>query len=480
MNRFYTTLVVMFIVLGQLFFVAMQAQTTAPTPTAIEPVYLKIQVAAYKNLQYARLDSLFAIGNVYDEDAGGGIHRIVLGYYTDAPTANRDLERVKKVGFPKAFITTYKGNLDPAICRPLNPQNVQPGNPATTQPANPAAVNQLPPAGLPAPPVASASNQTLKKTGYIIELGSFTNIAEVNLGKVTHLGELNVEENAGPAKIILGPFAERDVAESTLNIVKANGFPNATIKTIVSDKANNDKNRFQAQIVPNTDQQTTYHSNDQTSSGEQLRIGAPIGTALSTDDVVQLSHFFTEVKFASVKIPTYDPTYEPAPPTTNTNIPSEAVQIQSLYGGKLPKRFIYLFNNNQPTNLTYFALYRYAINPQYDGYVIRSGKGKYDQDNEINLFIFDKATRSFIDKRLISTAQGLPDGFKTVESWLMDLNADDVPDLLNYTIIEQVNPQNNQITKQSRFTAFVWVNNHFLKADVIDEPLLRQKLEITE
>lgn len=71
-------------------------------------LYYKIQIAAYRNLNLAQLSPLGNIGKLFAEDAGNGIKRVIMGYYTTRTQAEALLPRVHEQGFSTAFVTPHQ------------------------------------------------------------------------------------------------------------------------------------------------------------------------------------------------------------------------------------------------------------------------------------------------------------------------------------------------------------------------------------
>jgi hypothetical protein len=70
-------------------------------------VSYKIQIAAYRNLNLSQLGALTGIGNLFAEDAGNGIKRIVMGYYKTEAEALNLLPKVQENGFEQAFVVPH-------------------------------------------------------------------------------------------------------------------------------------------------------------------------------------------------------------------------------------------------------------------------------------------------------------------------------------------------------------------------------------
>jgi hypothetical protein len=71
-------------------------------------LHYKIQIAAYRNLNLAQLSPLGNIGKLFAEDAGNGIKRVIMGYYTTRTQAETLLPRVHEQGFSAAFVTPHQ------------------------------------------------------------------------------------------------------------------------------------------------------------------------------------------------------------------------------------------------------------------------------------------------------------------------------------------------------------------------------------
>lgn len=462
MKQTITTLVLLFALL-QVGISSVLAQTNLP------PTYLKIQVAAYKNLKQAKLDSLFKIGSVYAEDAGNGVSRIVVGYYTDAVTADIALDQVRKSGFPDAFISKHKGAIESKAISLITPATMD-------------ALN----------------------TQYLVVLGRFNDLKDVKLGPIVKMSDMYVEEDNGMKKIVMGPFPEKEKAETILKTVRENGFNDAVIQSLVVTPKGYKKPAATPSAITKTTQPPTGTSANQpdanknipvttfnappetpTTGGTTTRPGAPLNKPTNETtpsnqlfDTGQFFTFFTSPSFKVFHVPPFSPVAEDKN-TLPINNPAPNSLGKDLKGNKLPDRLLYLFHPAPSPDLSFFALYRYTLSPSFDGFIIRSGKDKLDQANEITLYIFDKTKMKFVGKELISTSIGKQGFLSTTESWLMDLNADNVPDLLSYTIVETNTPQ-KEYNKSSSFKAKLWLDNKFMDAQIVNEEALRKQVSIKD
>ncbi|PSJ76861.1 hypothetical protein C7N43_11420 [Sphingobacteriales bacterium UPWRP_1] len=429
-----------------------------------EPVYYKIQVAAYKNLGFAKVDTLFSIGKVYAEDAGNGISRVVVGYYTDAAVADKVLAQVRQSGFPDAFVSTQKGEINPNISKELSKQ------PAAQPPSNTTA----------AQPMQTFNTQ---EQNYLLVLGRFASLAEAKLGQVNSLGDMYVEDDKGMKKIVIGPFKDKAVADAALKTAREKGFPDASLQPVALHKnAAPAPPATTAAAEPATGT-TTFNAPDNPPAEATYRPGAPL-TPPATQipppaqliDFGQFTTYFAATRFDIFNVDPYDPIQEKNYNISSTD-PALAAKNKQLTGNALPARLLYLFDQKPNPAWSYFALYRFQISPGYDGYIIRSGIGKYEQDNLILLYVYDKTNMQFIAKETLSTAKGTPGFFTATESWVMDLNADTIPDLLSYTT-EEYNSLTQGYKATNKFNAKIWLDNKFVEAQIVNEDKLRQQLGI--
>jgi len=430
-----------------------------------ELVYYKIQVAAYKNLGFAKVDTLFSIGKVYAEDAGNGISRVVVGYYTDATVADKVLAQVRQSGFPDAFVSTQKGEINPNTSKQLSKQ------PAAQAPQN---------------ETAAQSMQTFntQEQNYLLVLGRFASLADAKLGQVNNLGDMYVEDDKGMKKIVIGPFKDKVLADAALKTAREKGFPDASLQTVALQKNTTPAPPATAPATEPVTGTTTFNATDATPPAEAAyRPGAPITPPAAQIpppaqliDFGQFTTYFAATRFDIFNVDPYDPIQEKNLNFSSTD-PALAAKNKQLSGNALPARLLYLFDQKPNPAWSYFALYRFQINTGYDGYIIRNGIGKYEQDNLISLYVYDKTEMQFVARETLSTAKGTPGFFTATESWIMDLNADTIPDLLSYTT-EEYNSLTQGYKATNKFTAKIWLDNKFVDAQIVNEDKLRQQLGV--
>jgi len=424
----------------------------------------KIQVGAFKSLKTAKLDSLFPLGDVYAEDAGNGMSRVVVGYFPDRATAENILPKVHKAGFSNAFVCSHNPSIKSEHISRI-----------------------------------SAESQDALNTQYLVVLGRFDDLKDVKLGTISRLSDMYVEEDNGKKKIVMGPFSDKQDAEATLAQVLENGFNDAILEPIVIPPSTSTKTPVSAKATPTekkSESSTLSKANDSkketvaaklpSPSDTPSRPGTPINKPQGENvapnqlyDTGQFFSFFTTPNFKVLHVPPYNPIVVEDKNTLPSSNSSADVKNRELKGNRLPDRLHYLFLQNLATDLGYFAVYRYSINTDFDGFVIRSGIDKYEEANETTLYIFDKTKMKFIGKELISAVQGKEGFFSSTESWLMDLNADHVPDLLSYTI-EETNSKTKGYHKSSSFKARLWIDNKFVDAQIVNEEALRKQINIKD
>lgn len=185
--------------------IALAQQPTASTSADVSYEY-KVQLIAANNPDMKAYKTLESVGKLYEEKTEtAGMTRVVLGYYDTREAAAKVLDQVKAKGFDKAFINKHP-----------KPASVVPAASASST-----AVEQEQP--LPA-------NQA-----YMIQLGVFEKSVDVSkLSGISAQGELFIENAAnGMRKILLGRYSTKDQAQTALDNLKKNGYPDAFIKKVV-------------------------------------------------------------------------------------------------------------------------------------------------------------------------------------------------------------------------------------------------------
>lgn len=223
-----------------------------PAPQPKPSVAYKIQIGAYRNLGMSNIEALQDLGNIYVEDAGNGISRIIMGYYKTTAETDSLLPTIHARGFTGAFSTLQKGKIPPdgvvaykdlvaatTNAAPTAPNSkhtetagtenptIEPGKPAEatlTEPAKSEEIQQ------PAGTVASA------ETGlYAIEIGGYDQLTNEKLEALLEYGNLFVPRNDTEGRLMIGPFSTKAEADQVMSKVHFAGFWQAKFRMVNAD-----------------------------------------------------------------------------------------------------------------------------------------------------------------------------------------------------------------------------------------------------
>lgn len=380
-------------------------------------------------------------------------------------------------------------------------------------------------------------NKEAETTGeqYVIDLGTLDEVANKKLGALRDMEEELYTSQRN--HVILGPYSDLSQASKSLTTVVKKGFDNATIimetdvpndaaknkaatskpatfkdepKTETPKTATQQKAEVPTKPTPKptpsaeaefkptkattptaptknaaatetTKKPTTF---SEASSSTTTATTANITATMPTPSAQELSAFvtfdavFEEVEFDMFKVDSYDPTHETI--TAGTSAPIEEVERnKQLKGTKLSNGLVQTLLPAESTDKawSFYGLYKFVIDEQNIGYIVRSGKGEYQNDNIIDLYIYNNNTHQFVGKENLSKIYSNKTMLGVVQSWLLDLNNDGFLDVLSYNLEEQnAIEQGYQI--RSKFNGKIWMKGSYKKAQLMNEDKLRQQLNL--
>ena len=177
----------------------------------------------------------------------------------------------------------------------------------------------------------------------------------------------------------------------------------------------------------------------------------------------------------------YDPILDEIESTDSLQWDKFSIDInRQLRGVYIPTNLMAILDSipQDDPKWSFYALFKYALSPMHDAYVIRAGKGEYHSDNNIYLAVYDKAVGDFTDTELISKVWGGGNSFGFMRSWMSDLDKDgNGGDILTHIAEEIVNGDNITINKPP-LASKVWKDGQYLDAQIINEPATRQQLGV--
>lgn len=373
---------------------------------------------------------------------------------------------------------------------------------------------------------------------YVIDLGTLDEVANKKLGALRDMEEELYTSQRN--HVILGPYSDLSQASKSLTTVVKKGFDNATIimKTDVPDKANPNKTatpkpatfkdepktetpkaitapqkveepikpipapkptpNAEAEFKPTkttppapaktttaetTKKPTTFSEISANTTTTTTTTGS-ITATMPTPSAQELSAFvtfdavFEEVEFDMFKVDSYDPTHETI--TAGTSAPIEEVERnKQLKGTKLSNSLVQTLLPAESTDKArdFYGLYKFNVDEQNIGYIVRSGKGEYQNDNNIDLYVYNNNTHQFVGKENLSKIYSNKTMLGVVQSWILDLNNDGFLDILSYNLEEQnATEQGYQI--RSKFNGKIWMKGSYKKAQLMNEDKLRQQLNL--
>jgi len=238
----------------------------------------------------------------------------------------------------------------------------------------------------------------------------------------------------------------------TLNKVKAQGYNTASLRRVERSKI----------INTNSQGQPIQNVADRRTELKDLRRSNNVIAAASAEVVNQA---FEKMNFTIFKVDAYDP--------TNTS----SFMNDMLKGAELSPEVLAFFDKNASPDLQYFSVGNFDISPTHTAYMIRSGKGSFHNNNDIHLYIYNKASKQMVGKELISSVMTTTNTYSKIQTWVTDANKDGVLDLLIYQKSETTTPD-GQYASTNDLVGKVWLNDTYVKADIKDADSLKKKLGV--
>lgn len=526
MNKFTYLYQIMLLLLCSVVFNSTAFGQTKKTPPA--PRVYKLQIAAYREINFAQnVKGLDTIGTLFIEEDPSGIYRVVMGYYKDATEAKAALANVRQAGYENAYLTAQ------ALTAPLgvdvakvfssdNPEEWFAANePAETETSEtqeqtvadkPASTPKEAKSATKPPPVEievkeenmldKADNTKItpkeelfanKEAAYAIDLGSFEQIGDIRLGALNGLGNLFTNPQN---HVMIGIYEEEEEATQNLNAVKKNGFKYATITSDVAASISRNESKTtipakkitappepkpEAVFTPTKPPKSTPTQPAPTpkkaTTTEQT---APKTTnAKTAADFQKFDGIFAEVEFDLFKVDAYDPTQETISAST-TDTPEDVARNEQLKGEKIDPALWYVANQTpKDPSWNMHGLYKFNLDAEHSAYVIRTGKKTYQNDNFIDLYVYNEQQKRFVTKENLSRVWSTPTMMGITQSWILDLNNDGTLDFLSYVIEENSQPEKGYETS-NKFVGKVWLNKRFVDVKIMNEEILKQQLGITE
>ena len=420
--------------------------------TEIKLTYL-VKVGVYPTLaDLPNLSSIQPLGKMYIDNKGGK-HILMLGVFDQKVQANAVLDAVKKEGFNSAKIVSMTTTVDTEKDSDSKPQTMTYSEPAETNVSdnNTAAKEE-----------ATETPVSDRQTPQTHSSTTVTSTPVAPPPKATPSSPqpmLDITTSSGQRKIVTDGGAATNVSAST----------STASEVAVADR-------------PATMSVTTPGAGS---------IGSPLATQPGTNQVLKtatqirsdFNNFnirFPVQGFSVLAIDPYDPTQEinSHPSVTNS---AAWVRNSAFKGSKLADELIYLFDSALSPNgnpLSFYALQKFALDGNHDAYVIRTGTGSYNIDNNIYLYVFNKTLGQFTAKEELSSVMGggaTP--FAKKQSWLRDLNGDNIPDIVSYAA-KEFYTSDGQFHKSDEMTSKIWVNGQFVPSQLTDETRLKTELGI--
>ena len=404
-----------------------QSEATPKETKSVEKRY-QIQLAAYKNPQLINLESFKNVGHgITIEKNDKDIHRVLVKDLKDEEAAKTALAIIQAKGYEDAFYTTYQAEVVTPIAEAIPP---------TEQPIEPVFMDEI---------------EEPKDEVFLVELGAFESVNLLhNTAEIRSMGQLFRQKVDGGERIYIGVFDDLALAELTLKKAKAQGYNTAGLRKVERSK------------ILNTDQQNQPIQNVADRRNIKDRRTVPTVVAATVDAINQT---FEKMNFHIFKVDAYDP--------TNTS----SFINEMLKGKEMNPAVLAFFDRNADKNLQYFSIGSFDITPNYTGYMVRSGKGDFHNNNDIHLYIYDQQNQKMIGKELISSVMTTTNTYSKIQTWITDANKDGILDLLIYNKSETTTPD-GQYASQNNLTGKVWTGNTYTRADITDAAKLKQKLGV--
>lgn len=417
----------------------------------------KVQVGAFRNPSAVSFQNLYSIGEVYAEDAGNGLTRIVLGYYADKSTAKTILNKAKKKGYKDAFIGLNKASIKKETLTPKQKEAAKKSTP--TPPVKKKAETK-------APPPKKKAEKLAANQAYVIELGQYDQLSSIpNLALVNSLGDVYLERRDNTNRVLLGTFSDRKKANETLAKVRKAGFKEAGLRILEKDKNNLDNKKEESKTTSNPPLLIYEGKNKKNTKG------GPTNSMIELA-MVEVNKLFQPLDFevfsAGVYNPSMDITAEPVAISDNAK----------LKGKKIPINLIGVFDKSWRADpkINYYGVGRFAITPTKEAYLVRKGRDDVSyMDNQIMMYIFDKVNQKLAGQELLSSLVGSEGFYSQTQSWLIDMNNDQIPDILSY-YTEEYYTTSGESKNTKKVTAKVWLDGKYIDAQIVNEEALKQQL----
>ena len=305
------------------------------------------------------------------------------------------------------------------------------------------------------PEIADKTISTKKE--YLVYVDSYTDMTQVpKVWFLDGLGNIFVQEENGEKKVLIGSFAEKKEAEAVKEKLINAGFGQASVRQAEKKEADDSTggDRDSDEALPKMKK----------ASGQ-----API-------EFAKLIKLLEKTDFEIPNVDAYDPTQKDG--MTPEHSSELLKKNKALEGKKIPNNLLYLFNDAsiEQENMQYYGITAFNIDKDNEGYMIRLGDGFYDKNNKILFYIYNKSEGEFVGSELLSSVLGSNTLFTKTQSWIMDLNNDNILDILSYTI-EEYFTQGKHIEK-GKFDAKVWLNGRYIEAQIVNEDRLKEQLGV--
>ncbi|MGB0839632.1 MAG: hypothetical protein ACPGXL_05805, partial [Chitinophagales bacterium] len=407
-----------------------------------------IELGAYKRLgDVPALSLLSDLGQIYIEQ-NGEVSTLILGSYDSKVSADKAFAEAVKAGFKEAKLeivdkTSVKAEAEVKTDAKADVETVKDtGIQDQGEPQKPTTMVETtkpPKSTPPAKPAPTSAKKVAEKVTVTIPTDKSTTVSvKETISVATKPATANVKTTTLPAPV-------------------APPTPPPAPKVVI-------KRSVPAYVLPNYSNQTGVSLNPNFKNPDL--------------DLTELSLLFKGVDFQILNIGNYDPTQEK---TLGKDAGNTALMEKnnSLKGKRISPSLVYLFEGTPDLVVSskFYALYDFDLDPNHIGYVVRTGNGKFDQNNHVFLYVFSRISRSFVGRELLSTVANEQGKFGKTQSWMTDLNKDGIKDVLTHHVNEFYDASTNY-NKQEVFVAKVWQNGKFIGANISNEASLKQQLNL--
>lgn len=358
-----------------------------------------IRLGTYKNISLSQFSKLNHLGNISAESTDKG-SRIQLGHFESRPQADAALKKVRELGYTDAFVVTLPAN------------------------------NTIP--TLPTPSKTSTTSDH-----FTIQIGVFSKADLSPFAPLADLGKLVSEKQGNTYRIMLGIFDKRETAETLLEQVKKRGYSTAYVRTLASwaSTPNNNKTTATKPAVKSAEKNNTAKSNTNTNSNK-----TNANPSIQQSSVVPSTKYLKKTDFDA-----FNALFALQKPLNMPISPEAQSGGEGFAGNKIPSELLYLLNFTQNISTNeheYFGTFRFALDGGYDAYLVR----ELDHRNGshcIQLYVFSKSRKTFIDKLALSCAQPQAATLhQRSQAYFTLLNNDDFLDIVERIVLNS--PENVQ------------------------------------